>query len=415
MNAPAAANPDPGTTRLPLRDRVADWAFALFVLALPWTIAPMGITAGVLAAATVPLWALPPRRGWVRSPMDWAAPLWAIALLLSAWFAVDRAASLPRVTKALFPLLVGLAALHARDRMRGGRAVALLFVSAMLAATFGLVVFLAQGASFDHRARGAVGHYMTFAGQLLLFLGPMLGVALYARTARWRVGALLAAVPALLALAGTFTRSAWLGLLGSLAVLFGAWRPRWLPVVALAATLVVVFSGGAFRARIFSVFDPHNLWNRERVFMWDAGVRMFHDHPVTGVGLMDLHAIYDQYRSPESTERAGHLHSVPVMIAATMGWVGIVAFAALTIALFWTALAGLPATLARGGLAAGVRLGVLAALVGFAIAGLFEWNLGDEELLYPLYTLAGLAWAARTWSDERAAAAPAPPARGGRA
>ena len=37
------------------------------------------------------------------------------------------------------------------------------------------------------------------------------------------------------------------------------------------------------------------------------------------------------------------------------------------------------------------------ALVGaaFLVAGLFEWNFGDEELLYTLYLLAGLAWAAR--------------------
>jgi O-antigen ligase len=217
-------------------------------------------------------------------------------------------------------------------------------------------------------------------------------------------------VPALLALGGTFTRSAWLGLVGSLAVLLGFWRPRWLPALALVVALIVAVAPGSYRARLVSVFDPNNLWNRERVFMWDAGVRMFHDHPITGVGLMDLHAIYDRYRSPASTERAGHLHSVPVMIAATMGWVGIVAFAGLMTALFWTAAAGLPGTLARGGLAAGVRLGVLAALVGFVISGLFEWNLGDEELLYPLYVLAGLAWAARTWRvPDDAPAAPAPP------
>ena len=46
-------------------------------------------------------------------------------------------------------------------------------------------------------------------------------------------------------------------------------------------------------------------------------------------------------------------------------------------------------------LAAGLRLGALGGLAGFAVAGLFEWNFGDEELLYPLYTLAGMAWAAR--------------------
>jgi hypothetical protein len=49
------------------------------------------------------------------------------------------------------------------------------------------------------------------------------------------------------------------------------------------------------------------------------------------------------------------------------------------------------------GVAVGVRLGVIAALAGFLLAGLFEWNAGDEELLYPLYSLVGIAWAARGW------------------
>ena len=31
----------------------------------------------------------------------------------------------------------------------------------------------------------------------------------------------------------------------------------------------------------------------------------------------------------------------------------------------------------------------------------FEWNFGDEELLYHLYTLVGLAWAARSWDAGR--------------
>ena len=63
---------------------------------------------------------------------------------------------------------------------------------------------------------------------------------------------------------------------------------------------------------------------------------------------------------------------------------------------------GLRAQLKRGGLGAGVKLGVLAALSGFIVAGLFEWNFGDEELLYTLYVLVGLAFAARAWDSGEA-------------
>src|SRR5262249_59016978 len=61
---------------------------------------------------------------------------------------------------------------------------------------------------------------------------------------------------------------------------------------------------------------------------------------------------------------------------------------------------GLSAAARGGGLSAGVRVGVRAALAGFIVAGLFEWNFGDEELLYPLYFLTGLAWAAAGWEAD---------------
>jgi hypothetical protein len=51
-------------------------------------------------------------------------------------------------------------------------------------------------------------------------------------------------------------------------------------------------------------------------------------------------------------------------------------------------------------------------VLGFLVAGLFEWNLGDEEVLHPLFALVGLAWAARSWSRADAGAAePAPEPR----
>src|SRR5262249_58466135 len=166
-------------------------------------------------------------------------------------------------------------------------------------------------------------------------------VALTARSRRWRIGAAAAALLAFAPLAATFTRSAWLGLFASCAVMLFVARPLGLAVLAAAGIAAWFLAAGAWGARLHSVADPANLWNRERVFMWEAGVRMFRDHPLTGVGLQDLHALYDQYRSPESVERAGHLHDAYVQIAASMGLVGLVAFAWLYASLLRTAWAGL--------------------------------------------------------------------------
>ena len=404
----------PQHTPAPLRphplDRGAGLAFLLLAAVLPWSIAPMGIATALCGALTLAMVV----RGapWPRTLVELPALAWAIAMLLSAMLAEDRSASLARLTKVLFPALVGLAAFHARVPGRGRQALAVLLGSSAVASAFGLARFVQHGASFAARARGPVGHYMTFAGQLLLFTSVAAGVAVLARERRWRALALATLIVGGLALAATYTRSSWLGVAVALATTVAVARPRWLPGLAVMVALAVVLAPASYRARLQGMFDPANEWNRERTYMWEAGARIFRDHPLTGVGLQDLHAVYDRYRSQLSRERAGHLHSVPVQIAASMGIVGLLTFVLLYGSLFRTTGRGLSAAARAGGLSAGVRLGVRSALAGFLVAGLFEWNFGDEELLYPLYFLTGLAWAAAGWeadppgSSARAAGGP---------
>jgi O-antigen ligase len=260
-----------------------------------------------------------------------------------------------------------------------------------------VVSYLGRGAGFAARARGPVGHYMTFAGQLLLLVSLAAGIALTCRRGSWRWSAGLTAAIGSVALAFTYTRSAWLGLSAALLVIAGVARRRWIPAVAGLLLAVYFFAPGEFRARLHSSFEPRHATNVERTLMWKAGWRMFRERPWTGVGLQDLRAIYPRYREPQAREVPGHLHSDFVQIAATMGLVGLAAFVLLYGSLFVAAGADLPRALPERGLAAGIQLGVVAGLVGFLVAGCFEWNFGDEELLDLLYVLVGLAFATRRW------------------
>ena len=357
----------------------------------------MTIAAVSCGVFTLFVWLGGRNRRWEPTPVDVTGPIWLLALATSAMFGLDPGASVPRLGKGLFPALLPLAAYHAGDPGRGRRAVATLLCSSAIASLYGIVFFVARGASFSARARGFVGHYMTFAGQLLLLVSLASGIALMARTRHWRIGAILVAGIGAIALGGTFTRSAWIGLTASLLLMCAIARRGWLPLLAGAIVLLVLVAPSAYRERLASAFDPHHPVNRERTFMWKAGLDMFRDHPIAGVGLEDLHPIYDRYRSPDSHERAGHLHSVWIQIAASMGVIGLVAFLLLYGSLVRATAQGLFAMIRAPGLAGGVRLGALGGLAGFLMAGSFEWNFGDEELLFLLYVIAGIAWAARNW------------------
>ena len=116
--------------------------------------------------------------------------------------------------------------------------------------------------------------------------------------------------------------------------------------------------------------------------------------PATGVGLQDLAPLLERYRSPEAHERHGHLHNVVIQVAATMGIVGLAALVWLWLGFYRTAGHRWRTPLPRGELDSPLRLAAVAALSGFLVAGLFEWNLGDEELLVFLCVLVGMGYAA---------------------
>ena len=145
------------------------------------------------------------------TPVDVTGPIWLLALATSAMFGLDPGASVSTPRQGPVPGPLPLAAYHAGDPGRGRRASRRSSCSSAIASLYG-IVFRGPRSQLSARARGFVGHYMTFAGQLLLLVSLASGIALMARTRHWRIGAILVAGIGAIALGGTFTRSAWIGL-----------------------------------------------------------------------------------------------------------------------------------------------------------------------------------------------------------
>ncbi len=400
------ASVSPGAARL---ERAAAVSFLLFAATLPWSVAPISIGVVLCGALTLACWWRPGGVRWVRTPLDLPALGWLAALVLASLFALDPSGSWPNVKKGLLLAVVPVAAAHARDERTARRALAALLRSAAAATVNALVRFAHDGGAFPARVRGLVGHPLTYGGQAMFLLSLGAAIALRVRDRRWRTGAVALSLLVMPALLGSFTRSAWIGTLVAFAVIVARTRARWLPILAGAAVAILLLLPSGYRTRALSAFDTKSSWNVERLLLWDAGLTMFRDHPATGVGLQDLHPMIERYRKPGAHETHGHLHNVVMQVGATMGVVGLIALVGLWVGLARTAVAGPsppsspspvpPPSSPRSAFGTAVRNAALGALAGFIVAGLFEWNLGDEELLEFLAVLIGFSFAARDWRD----------------
>jgi O-antigen ligase len=232
------------------------------------------------------------------------------------------------------------------------------------------------------RARSFYSIYMTLGGVLAMMLaGALPRLARFDADARWLGPAWIVSGAAL---ALTYVRGAWVGLAaGALTAVAGLGRRG---IVVLVAMLV--FAGVLIaalpnvRARLETVQDPSDATARDRMVMIAVGLRLAGDHPLAGIGPGGVKHVYPKVVPPEGLRRAtSHLHNTPLQIMVERGLVGLAAWLWLFVVFFRrvrVALERLPAD------AAGDRalvLGSLAAIVTFLVAGLFEYNFGDTEVL----------------------------------
>jgi O-antigen ligase len=364
------------------------WTLLGCVAALQFSIA----LAQILLTAVVILWlalVVRDREGFRAPGLFWPLAAYAAITLLSTAFSIDPIGSLIDDRQLLLFLIVPAAYRLAR----GPRASSLLMVvlvTGAASAAIGVVQFAAlHYDTLQLRAHGTVGHYMTYAGLLMLSVGVAVAMVLFANR-RVRIAAALL-LPLLLAgIAASFSRNAWVGamLAAGFLLLLKDRRLVWLLPAALVIGLALAPARITRRAE--SIFSAQNATNRDRIAMLESGVRMIHDHPWLGVGPNMVERVYPRYREPYAVQAdRPHLHDVPVQIAAERGlpalaiWIWFVVVAAVEL---WRHFRSDPNRLVA---AAG-----LAALVGMVTAGLFEHNFGNSEFLMLFLTLVTVPCAA---------------------
>lgn len=353
------------------RLRVAWFAYFGHILGQGW-IATSEILLGTALIAAFLAW----RRGELKVPFHpiyLPLALFVLASLVSAAAAHNPLTSLPEAND-FFPVLAFPLALSLYASVRGTARAAftVLLALALFQSLHGLAQYAFLGGDdIERRISGTTAHVMTYSGILV----PLSLVAI--RMAGTRRLAALAAVASSLALILTFTRGAWLGWLAGIVVLVLLWRPRVLAWMVPVLILAITFAPMPIFARLVSSFDFTQTSVLDRIRMAQAGVEMIRDQPVLGVGPGNVKEIYPLYRLPDAPRfRPAHLHNNIIQLWAERGIMALFAYFALQAEFLRAAFRRRRLPGSRGWGEAGI-----ASACGLFVAGLFEFNFGDTEVL----------------------------------
>lgn len=232
--------------------------------------------------------------------------------------------------------------------------------------------------SSSQRVTGFMGHYMTQAGLLLLFISLALAVFLFTRDKiRFLWGATLPF--ALLVLILTLTRSAWIGVAVAVSVVLLLYRPKTLILVPIVLVLIFLISPKNVKKRALSIFDLKGYSNVQRIEYIKAGIKIIKSRPVFGTGpdTVDMEFKLPKYGLSEEAKRNVHLHNNIIQIAAERGIPTLLTWLAF---LIWAFMDLIKLIKEKNPSVFPLAAGALAALLALFTAGFFEYNFGDSEI-----------------------------------
>jgi O-antigen ligase len=341
-----------------------------------------------------------------RLPRLPGAILWP-ALFLFVWTVTAVLAGSGRLDDALvrkfllFSLLLIVPVLA-----RGSEQIAWIyravFAVAGVSAVAGLIQFLINPhRDALNRIKGFMSIWMTYSGLLMLVLVALVAFAL---TCSWKKHPWVAPLGLLLggALFLSQTRSAWLGAVTGVAVILLLMRPRALLLLAALLFALYLVSPGSIQQRLRSGFNLKDDNTRNRIELLGTAARLIRAHPWIGVG---------QKVSREALAYRGthdfpdylylHMHNNFLQIAAERGIPGLMLWLWLMIQSGWQAFRVYRSSRdpASDRIVAFVGAAAIGGWVALMVAGMFEYNYGDSEVLTLFLFMVSAPHATRVLSD----------------
>jgi putative inorganic carbon (hco3(-)) transporter len=279
-----------------------------------------------------------------------------------------------------------------------------IFAVAFVAAAKGVLQYLANpDRDLLHRISGFMSQWMTYSGLLMLVLVALSAYIMcigFGRSA-WvlPLGFLL-----IVALALSLTRNSWLGALAGLTVVLALVRPRALGGLLMVIMVLLLISPGKVQYRIRSGMDLSDDNTRNRIELFSTAMRLIRDNPWFGVGPKNVAQEALRYRGTDEYPDwlYQHMHNNFLQIAAERGLPGLALWLWFIFSLIRSTWRVHRAAASRAGPGTGLvessetffastaALGCCAALL---VAGLFEYNFGDSEVLMLFLFIVSAPWA----------------------
>ena len=384
---------DPATTTSSPRLRMALLAVTcIFLSSTYFSIAVNSLSLGCMAILWIAMMVSDRRVRIRRTPLDWFFLAWACAELIATALSENPAQSILFAKRLLLVGIVYLLASEVESRGEARLFVAVVLGTAGVVALYGVAKLLFA----EPEANGRLGifqFYMTTSEVMMIAFLLLVPFVIHPGTPpRYRIAAGVLLLPVAIALYGTVTRGAYLATAAGM-VLIALVRNKKLLVPLVVLILVMMFFAPPYvESRIRSIVDLHHPDNVTRIMLWKTGLRILADHPVFGVGDIDLHDTYVRYADPGDPAQHGHLHNVVLQLFVTLGIVG----GTVVLALFVVAARSewrVYRSVRDDWFGGSFTLGALAVFVAMQVMGLVEWSFGDQEVVTLFWVTLGLTLA----------------------
>jgi O-antigen ligase len=391
----------------------ANWqlVFLLIMLAAGYlSIAVSQIALGLALAIMLYRWVFrreaPPINGLEKTAALLA--LWALAMIP---ISSDVVQSLIYYRRFYLFTAIWVAASAATTERRRLLMLAFLMAGSLAISLYGQIRHAQLAGGFLSQQMVVVFNAMTGGAMLMMAILVAVGFLIVPGIGRrLKVVIAIAALPMILGIVMTMTRSAELGLLAGLGIMLFLAKPRvfrvFLVGLLVSAAVLAMYGEHLVPEHVWSRINPKyvmtGLETNLRIEMWRGGLEMIKAHPITGVGDRGLEKILPEYYTSANNMYFGHLHSNIVHMAAIWGIPGLIFGQAFVFAGLWFLvkrwrwLRQQPERMRNAPTAAGWVLGAIGVWLGFYVAGFTEWYFGDAESMLIYLAILGCALGSET-------------------